>query len=272
MTTTALLVTKHHKLGLIAPAFEQIGWDVDATVADTDVLGTFAGDVPRRFSPIETARRKALLGASMRDAGWLLASEGSIDQRVGGITRDVELVVAVERSRGTTIVGSATRLGITAVRFEVDRKTSDEAIARSCAGADLPRHHLLVAPNDGSSPPVAGLSDVEAVLDACHQLRRRRKTLIVQTDLRSHLCPSRQPTITSAAEDLVSRLARPCPRCGRPGFGEEEPILGLPCLVCRQPTQERRALRSRCPWCAFEELNLLSQEGADPLHCWRCNP
>lgn len=270
--TTSLLVTKHHKHRMIAPALEAIGWQVDAVEADTDVLGTFAGDVPRRYPPLETARRKALLGDAASEAAWLLASEGSIGEWVGGIHRDVELVVAVERLSGTTIVGSAVGLGITAVRFAVEWSMTEEEIVRSCAGADLPRHHLVVAGHDRSTAPVGGLSDLPAVLDVCRRMRKRRRSLTVQTDLRAHLCPSRQPTIASAAEDLATRLVTPCPRCAQPGFGEVEPILGLPCLKCSQPTQELRAARFRCPWCALEEQHPTERDSAAPSSCGRCNP
>ena len=272
MTPTALLVTKHHKHEVIAPAFAQIGWKVQTAVADTDALGTFAGDVPRRFAPLETARRKALLGSTLGPAQWLLASEGSISTSPIGVARDIELVVAVDPTRRTTIVGSATRLGIPSVRFEVDRTTTDDEIVEHCREADLPRHHLVVVPSERSIAPLGGLASVESVLEICHRLKRRRSSLVIQTDFRAHLCPSRQAVIASAAQDLVSRLAKKCPKCDRLGFGEEAPILGLPCRSCGQPTKEPKAHRDSCPWCEFEVLQWFDQEHTDSIHCEECNP
>ena len=270
--TSGLLVTKHHKLGLVAPSFAAIGWHVSELQADTDALGTFSGDVDRRHPPLETARRKALLAAGRPDVRWWFASEGTIGPSLGGLVSDRELVVAIEPRSGGMVAGAALSLAIVSIRLEVRWSTSEEEVVRACAGADLPRHHLVVSASDRSAAPVGALCDIDDVLDVIRQRRRRRRTLVLQPDLRSHLCPSRQPTIRAAAADLAARLATPCPACTRSGFGSIAPECGLPCAGCGQPTNEVSVRRRRCPWCMRVERKPVDQVTADAARCRWCNP
>lgn len=47
----ATLATKHGKLALIGPVmFRRLGLEVETADVDTDVLGTFSGEVPRQGS------------------------------------------------------------------------------------------------------------------------------------------------------------------------------------------------------------------------------
>ena len=52
---------------------------VQGVDADTDVLGTFTGDVPRPGSPFETAVAKARIGMGLTGCSLGLASEGTMD-------------------------------------------------------------------------------------------------------------------------------------------------------------------------------------------------
>lgn len=272
MEKRALLITKHGKQHLLAPVFAESGWTLDVTGADTDSLGAFSGDVPRRHSPLETARRKALLGVELGDAPWLAASEGSIGSSWPGIVDDVELVALVSRDASTVVVGRAIGFALRAVRFEVNSATSEEEIIRRCADADLPRHHLLVASSDHHEAAIGALARVEEVLDACHRLAQPQRTLTVQTDFRAHLCPSRQPVIIDAARDLMIRMSQECPRCDAAGFGEADLIPGRPCIDCGSPTDDALAQKWVCPTCGFDEHRPVKGELADPSRCPWCNP
>lgn len=272
MEKRALLVTKHGKQRLLAPVFTESGWALDVAGADTDSLGTFSGDVPRRHSPLETARRKALLGVDLGDAPWLVASEGSIGSRWPGIVDDVELVALVPRDTRTVVMGRAVGYGLRAVQFEVDSTTTEDEIIHRCADADLPRHHLLVTTSDHRDGAIGALARVEDVLDACHRLARPPRSLTVQTDFRAHLCPSRQLVIVDAARDLMIRMSQECPKCRAAGFGEEESIPGRPCADCGSSTDQAIARRWVCPTCGFDEDRPVQGALADPSYCSWCNP
>lgn len=54
-----VLTTKHHKSVALAPPFETIlGAGMLEYVVDTDQLGTFSGEIKRKGSALETARKK----------------------------------------------------------------------------------------------------------------------------------------------------------------------------------------------------------------------
>ena len=267
----ALLITKHHKLEHIAPAFHELGWTLHSADIDTDVLGTFSGDIARTASPLLTARRKALLGSGLGEEPWLMASEGTITPSMLALPLDRELVVAVDRMTLTTVTGHAARFATVACHFVVEYRTSEEEVITKCAAADLPGHRLLISTPDRSLSAIGGLESVEAVLKIITKFRRRGRKLVVQTDFRAHLCPSRQVVIAAAAQDLADRLSHRCPRCSGAGFGCEEVLLGLLCANCGQPTEEIASEQWRCPWCSFSEARR-REKAADPQQCGHCNP
>ncbi len=270
MERRAALVSKHFKHPVIAPVFEEYGWTLEELIADTDELGTFSGEVPRRYPPDETVRRKALMGRERSDAPWLVASEGTIFSSLVGLVDDHEIVALVARHTSRVILGRASDV-IPATSFGVTNATSSNELLEHCASADLPRHHLLVAPANHEAPSIGALATLAEVRAACDYLLRYSSSLLVQTDMRAHLCPSRRDIIARAARDLMIRCAQPCPRCGEFGFGDDGPVPGLECGACARATDEPRAQRWRCPSCALVELRT-NQGVADPARCAWCNP
>ena len=74
-----LIATKHEKEKVIAPILEkELG--VRCIVPenfDTDILGTFTGEIERKDDPITTARKKCMLAMEATNCDMALASEGS---------------------------------------------------------------------------------------------------------------------------------------------------------------------------------------------------
>jgi hypothetical protein len=74
-----IIATKHHKERVIAPILEQelgVQCFIDETF-DTDLLGTFTGEVEREQDAIETAREKCLQAMEKNNCDLGIASEGS---------------------------------------------------------------------------------------------------------------------------------------------------------------------------------------------------
>jgi len=270
----AVLATKHHKLTLIAPPLaERAGLVVDTVEVDTDTLGTFTGEVPRRQGPLKTAIAKARLGMRATGARLGLASEGTIapDPSVPLIVVDHEYVVLVDEEHDLVIVGQARS---DAIRMYHRVLTPRDDVAGLLEEADVPPHHLIVRPR---TPQVGGIT--KAVAD--HRALREAIALasrfdpeglvVLETDLRAHLCPSRQPTIARAAEDLGSRLATCCPRCHRPGFGMERRLGGLPCEACGAEVAVPATEEFACPSCRYHELRTSPKLTADRAQCPVCS-
>ena len=74
-----LIVTKHQKEKVIAPLLEkELGVKCMVTENfDTDVLGTFTGEIERVHDPVTTARNKCHMAMELSDCDLAIASEGS---------------------------------------------------------------------------------------------------------------------------------------------------------------------------------------------------
>jgi hypothetical protein len=60
MSSRVAVATKHGKLDQIAPSFsDQKKWKLELAQRDTNIFGTFTGEVERKFYPRETVIAKA---------------------------------------------------------------------------------------------------------------------------------------------------------------------------------------------------------------------
>ena len=271
MERRALLVSHHAKAEVLGPVWAQHGWELAEVDLDTDVLGTFSGDVPRRWPPLETARRKALLGRAHGDAPWLAASEGSVSADPFAPARASEIVVLVARSGEPLIAGFAASEAVEVTSMRVMPDTREEDIAATAQRGLRGGHHLMVSRPDRRRRAIGALAVPDQVLSACCQLGRDAE-LLVQTDWRAHLCPSRRPLLEGAARDLLARFDTPCPSCGAPGFGPTEAIAGRRCASCERPTNEPRGYRWGCPWCHVVRERRSHDSPVPESRCEWCNP
>lgn len=272
-----MVSTKHDKLPLIAPPLEQaLGLRVDAAAVDTDILGTFTGDIPRLGPPIETAIAKARLGMDATGETLGIASEGSIgpDPTTAFLVADRELVVLVDDDAGIVVWETHASWDIVAATTTV---RPGDNLQPFLAQARFPDHQLIVRPNSGPSQPiykaVADLRQLTTAIADCASAAIDRLAR-VETDLRAHTCPSRRPVIAEAANQLARRLATRCPACKAPGWGPVDVILGIPCAQCGAEIPRPRAQIDGCPACDHRAIRPTSslQVRAEPETCPFCNP
>lgn len=272
----AVLATKHGKLDCIAPSLAKVGLMVEVAGVDTDVLGTFTGEVPRTAPPLETAIVKARLGMAAAGLPFGLASEGSFPPHpaVPWVTVDREIVVLVDDRCGLVVAGCASSTDIVAASVTLGPGGDLAPLAKQ---ADLPTHAVTVVPNQGPPRPVhKGLrraSDIQAAVISCAAASSDGLAR-AETDFRAHCCPRRRTVIQQAASDLAARLAACCPACGSPGWGRSDVILGVPCSWCGGAVEQVRAEINSCPACRHRAERPVVAEGAvaDPGACPRCNP
>ena len=75
--------TKHDKAKLVTKHFNDIlAMQVQEVVVDTDIFGTFTGEIERVGTPLETAIKKARLGIENTGNPYAIASEGSVVSRL----------------------------------------------------------------------------------------------------------------------------------------------------------------------------------------------
>lgn len=271
----AVLATKHDKLALVAPALRaSVGLIVEGISLDTDVLGTFSGDVERTGSPWDTAVAKARLGMRAADCPIGIASEGSIgpDASVPFAISAVELVVLVDDER-EIVVGEFERgLDILAVGRDVVPGEDIDDLLRQ---GDFPNHAMIVRPASGLEGPIvkgiATLPELERAIRLCASASVHGRVR-VETDLRAHCCPSRRTIIARAAERLGVRLSSCCPDCGTPGWGVVRLEFGVPCTWCGREVHVPRADVMGCVSCPATRTVVRAETSADPGHCDWCNP
>ncbi len=99
---TILLTTKHNKIhGIYNPFLSILGANVIECNIDTDLLGTFSGEVERVGTPKECVRKKCKLGMEALNAKYGIASEGSFGPHpyIGLIYSDIETMIFIDSER-----------------------------------------------------------------------------------------------------------------------------------------------------------------------------
>lgn len=275
----AVLATMHGKEQAVAPVFRTSLnlIVVPATGVDTDALGTFSGEVPRRGTMLETAVAKARLGMERARLPFGIASEGSFGPHplFPIIPAGFELLAFVDNERGTTIHES---LVIDDTNFAHLVAAPKEPIAKFLAQVGFPSHGLIVRPNVGGTEAalVKGIVDLPALQSAIAAAAALSDdgSARVDTDMRAHLNPTRMKSLTVLATRLSNRLLRLCPSCTAPGWGRVKVIQGLPCELCDTPTEWVLSEVFGCAACTHQEerqrADSLTHTG--PANCPACNP
>jgi hypothetical protein len=262
---SAALATKHEKERIVAPLFSSLGISLQVPQIDTDVLGTFSGEIERVGTPKEVVLKKARMGIEALGLSYGLASEGSIgpDPVVPFLNSDIECVAWVDDERGIEIVEFHRSLDIIAA---TGSSINDEFLTR----ADFPNHSLIVK---GNGKVVKGIKDRRELDRAIEEISALGASIVIESDLRAHHSPSRQRNIAAVAEKLVARLSRLCPGCSAPGFGHMENLYGVICRECKNV--ETRAVRGEvlgCAKCDYREEISNGKEFIEAAECGYCNP
>jgi hypothetical protein len=278
------LASKHGKQRALARPL-RVGLGLELQVPpglDTDVLGTFSGEVERSGTAEDTCRRKAELGLRASGCSLAIASEGSFGPhpQVPWLSCGEEILVFLDARRDLLI--QERRL---ALRTNLDQRLvrGPQELADWPARVGFPAHALIVRPHQPTAAAaeqgcgVAKGLQQEAELAAAIEaavVHSRDGRARVETDMRADRNPTRMAAIRSLAFALVRRIGRPCPACASPGWGVVETRGGLPCRRCRTPTPLLASEIWGCPACPHRQERPRPDglERADPQHCPWCNP
>lgn len=270
------LATKHEKLKLVKPAFDKyVDCKLFEANVDTDVLGTFTGEIERTHPPLETAVKKARLGMKISGSRIGIASEGSVspDRNIPFLNSNVEWLVLVDDEREIVISKAYRSFDICAATIKA---LPGEDLTPFLKKADFPNHALIVRPESGSAPEsIKGIRDIDVLSQAIKKISSTSQSgyVVIESDLRAMCSPSRQRNIEKAAELLALRVSQLCPGCGAPGWGCVEYERGVRCSACG--TLNEPALRQEklgCVACEYVELGKVLAEDIDPANCINCNP
>jgi DNA-directed RNA polymerase subunit RPC12/RpoP len=275
-----VLATMHRKEQVIAPLLAQ-SLGIQVTVPEhfnTDRFGTFTRDIERTGDQIATARLKAQAALNYTGATLAIASEGSFAPHplLPYLARNRELVLLIDQEHELAVIGEALS---TNTNFSHRRVASFAEAQAFAASVGFPEHGLVVmveADTRDSDTIIKGITTDAALQAAVEHLLSRSPDgkVHLETDMRALYNPRRMQVIAAATQDLIAKLNSRCPTCSHPNFAITEHKRGLPCRLCRCPTELTRSVVYGCQKCSFTQEVLFPEgiETADPAQCPYCNP
>lgn len=288
---TISLTTKHKKSSALAlPLRAGVGLLVEEVEVDTDIFGTFTGEIERKGSAIETAIKKARHGMRKTSSSLGLASEGSFGAHplIPFIAGCEETIVLVDDVNGFHVSETITS---TKTNFGCYEAASIDDVEEFLQHAKFPSHALIVRPNQpnarfikkigrlfGISPPdiTKGIQDrnsLKLAIDTCKTFSNDGLAR-VETDMRAHMNPTRMRVLRELGIKLARRLRSRCTECGCPGFGRSSVSGFLNCSECQCASEYPLHEVHSCPRCQYSKT-LPRSDGVtsiDPMYCQRCNP
>jgi hypothetical protein len=273
---TLLIATKHQKEQIISPIFEkELG--VTCSVPDhfdTDVLGTFTGEVERQADPITTARQKCEMAMDQANADLAIASEGSFGPHPSlfFVNADEEILVFIDKKNNLEIIVKELS---TTTNFNASEIGSLRALKEFANKVGFPSHGLILRQSkDDFKNIYKGITTWVKLIDAYNYLINHSDTIYVETDMRAMYNPTRRNVIQIATNKLIEKIKNNCPICKTPGFGITGVKEGLPCSACKAPTRSVLSHLYSCQKCNYEEFKVYPYDKTeeDPMYCDRCNP
>lgn len=269
-----LLASKHSKEQAIEPAFRQhLACKLCVEAIDTDQFGTFTGEVPRTLSAYETCILKATAAAKQMNYALSIASEGSFGPHPSNpfLPYAHEIMVFVDLEQNWTIVD---HLRTTNTNYKMMTIHQDTDLGAFLDFVRFPTHALTLQSGDRSEVVAKGIINDNQLQDALSVGFKRYHELLIATDMRAMLNPTRMQTLAELAEKLALRIKTACPGCGIPGFGFNSVSGYLPCSQCGDETNVYRCEIWACIRCDYQEQRSRYDRRvtADPRHCDYCNP
>jgi len=273
---SVFFATKHSKEKVLAPLLEKLGLKCILADVDTDMFGTFSGEVERVGGVRETLRRKTLAAANANPAArFLLASEGSFGPHpvIGFLQSDHEALLFVDKKLNTEIY--VEEISTTTNHAEIEFGPSDD-LHEFLKRVGFPEHAIIVKPKGKKPSPIKNLQTLhsvgQAIIDAF--LISPEPKIILSTDMRANFNPTRMKAIEKVGLKLIETLNSFCPECKTPGFSISKGVTGLPCEECGVPSRISKDVVWSCVKCTYAEQKA-RPDGVVAIpasNCEFCNP
>lgn len=271
-----VIATKHKKESVIAPILEKelgVCCFID-TAFDTDILGTFTGEIERALDPISTAREKCLRAMELNNCDLGVASEGSFGPHPSMffVNADDEFLIFIDNKNGIEVI---VRELSTSTNFNGRQIQNQRELLEFANQTEFPKHGLILRKSKDENIDIyKGITNVEVLKRTFEYLHSRYNSVYVETDMRAMYNPTRMSVIEKATQKLVQKIKSTCPQCQMPGFGITEARKGLECNLCGSPTSSTLSYIYVCQHCKFtkEEMYPNKKTTEDPAYCDYCNP
>ncbi len=273
---TVFFATKHSKEKVLDPLLSQVGLNCVRVDVDTDLFGTFSGEVERAGTVRETLRLKTSAAAMLQpNARFLLASEGSFGPHplIGFIQSDHEALLLVDQKLKTEIYVEEISTETNHAEIEFGPRDDLHAFLEKIG---FPSHGVIVKPKGNSSLVFKDCRTMHAIGQAIIDsfMASLEVKVILSTDMRANFNPTRMKIIEKAGVKLIQTICSLCPDCKTPGFAISKGVPGLRCEVCSEPSRITKDVVWSCVKCSYSE----QKERPDGLRsitaaeCEFCNP
>jgi len=271
---SVLLVSKHQKERVIHPVFQEItGCDIHVSDFDTDKFGTFTGEIARTSSAYETCILKAKTVAKVAGYRLGLASEGSFGPHpaMPFLPSDHEIMVFFDQDNNWII---AEQLLTQKTNYNMMTIHADSDFDFFLRKVQFPSHALILQTSDKQTILGKGINDYSTLEQLITAGFKRDRQLILSTDMRAMMNPTRMEILGELAKKLATRITQLCPECNAPGFGFKSTGGYLPCDLCRTNSNLYQHEIWGCISCTFSENKPRqdNKQTADPGFCNYCNP
>jgi len=271
-----IIATKHQKEKVIAPILEKefgVNCFID-TKFDTDILGTFTGEIERWLDPIAAAREKCLRAMQINNCDLGVASEGSFGPHptLFFVNADEEFLLFIDSKHNLEII---VREISTSTNFNGKEIQTQKELLEFAESIGFPKHALILRKSKNNTEAlIKGIIDWDALKQSFEELSSLAHSVYVETDMRAMHNPTRMGVIEKATEKLVQKIKSTCPQCQMPGFGITNAKKGLRCSLCNSPTNSIKSYIYVCRHCKLlkEEMYPANKTSEDPMYCDNCNP
>ncbi len=271
-----IIATKHEKEKVIAPLLEKalgVSCFINKNF-DTDILGTFTGEIQRDLDPIATARQKCLMAMELTNADIGVASEGSFGPHPSMffLNADDELIILIDKKNNLEIIA---RELSTTTNFNGKEIKNEEELLAFAELVQFPSHGLILRKARANNDHIIkGITDLSHLKEAFFTLMNAYNSIYAETDMRALYNPTRMKVIEAATVKLINKINSLCPQCSKPGFGITNAKKGLSCSLCGSPTNSTLSYIYVCQHCQHtkEEMYPHKKTSEDPTYCDYCNP
>lgn len=269
-----LLASKHEKEKAIADVFfKKLSCTLFVHDFDTDQFGTFTGEIARTLSPYDTCVSKAKTAAKHFGYDLALGSEGSFGPHPAFpfIPSDHEIMVFVDLKNDWVI---AEQLVTPKTNYKMVTLHPGTEVKSFLRSVHFPSHALTLQVSHSKEILGKGIQDLEFLDNLIKIGFTKGDELLLATDMRAMMNPTRMEALSSLAEKLAARILTCCSACEAPGFGFVSTAEQLSCSLCDAPTLMHRFEVWGCVACENKEKKSRHDnlEKADPTYCKYCNP
>jgi len=271
-----IIATKHGKELVIAPILEkELGLKcfIDPNF-DSDLLGTFTGEIERKLDPISTVREKCIRAMKANNCELGIANEGSFGPHptLFFTHADEEFLIFIDLKNKLEILVREISLD---TNFNSKRIKNHEELTEFAHAVKFPQHAIILRKSKEENQEIyKGINDLNTLNNVFTNLFNKYDCVYAETDMRAMHNPTRMNVIQQATFKLVDTIKSECPKCETPGFAISEAKKGLPCNSCGYPTQSTLSYVYACKKCAhrLEEMHPHQKKNEDPMYCDICNP